>query len=425
MTPPPGTPQPPPPPDTGSRASLRPAVAPVGSGPQHGWLRSPLAWALLGLAAGVLAASAALLAGGGRSAAPAPTVAGAPLRPGPWGEVYRVDLVLEPPGHALDPARCPRTPPRWHFPGQDVVGVDRSLAGAGLPDATRAALLGSTTCGPGECVVVPDRQAVLSLTPGQRDRLEELLGASLANRSYWLPYILPDRQAALWFGDRGVRPETLELVRALSRRVGDSLRLAEVNTVCASLPTDDERRAFLRMLGRVPAVVLTVRVPEGGDVEALARYWERGRAPGTLRPLLSALARVPGGGTVDVAELLPHYARAHLDRYPQPGEDGRDCHYAALNFASATPVDAFPDDAAFARAYQSAFEVVPLAEATFGDVLLVTRGGASIHAVAYVADDVVFSKNGGLATSPWVLMRLRDVTDRYPGTVTALRRKPG
>ena len=36
-----------------------------------------------------------------------------------------------------------------------------------------------------------------------------------------------------------------------------------------------------------------------------------------------------------------------------------------------------------------------------------------VHAANYVADDVVFTKNGGFATQPWMLMHLDDMIDAY------------
>jgi hypothetical protein len=49
-----------------------------------------------------------------------------------------------------------------------------------------------------------------------------------------------------------------------------------------------------------------------------------------------------------------------------------------------------------------------------GDLLLLSaRNEAVVHAAVYVADDLVFTKNGESYTQPWILMRMADMIDTY------------
>ena len=49
-----------------------------------------------------------------------------------------------------------------------------------------------------------------------------------------------------------------------------------------------------------------------------------------------------------------------------------------------------------------------------GDLLILSGGdGVPIHAAAFVADDLYFTKNGVNLTQPWVLMRLADLLETY------------
>ena len=41
------------------------------------------------------------------------------------------------------------------------------------------------------------------------------------------------------------------------------------------------------------------------------------------------------------------------------------------------------------------------------------RQRTAIHAAAYVADDMVFTKNGESCTQPWILMHMQDMIDTY------------
>ena len=36
-----------------------------------------------------------------------------------------------------------------------------------------------------------------------------------------------------------------------------------------------------------------------------------------------------------------------------------------------------------------------------------------MHAAVYIADDIVFTKNGFHCTQPWILMHLKDMVETY------------
>jgi hypothetical protein len=47
--------------------------------------------------------------------------------------------------------------------------------------------------------------------------------------------------------------------------------------------------------------------------------------------------------------------------------------------------------------------------------LVLNKDGNAIHSVVYLADDIVFTKNGNNYAQPWMLMRLKDVLSDYSG----------
>nr|QMS48049.1 hypothetical protein WG33_0248 [uncultured bacterium] len=52
---------------------------------------------------------------------------------------------------------------------------------------------------------------------------------------------------------------------------------------------------------------------------------------------------------------------------------------------------------------------------TFGDVLMLVKpGGDIIHSCVFIADNIVFTKNGANPSAPWILMTLDDVVAFYP-----------
>ena len=50
----------------------------------------------------------------------------------------------------------------------------------------------------------------------------------------------------------------------------------------------------------------------------------------------------------------------------------------------------------------------------YGDMIVFNSGGRAIHGCIYIAEDIVFTKNGASHYQPWTLMHLNDVLATYP-----------
>jgi hypothetical protein len=136
-----------------------------------------------------------------------------------------------------------------------------------------------------------------------------------------------------------------------------------------------------------------------------------------MQPLLEALAKVPGGGSVTIAYLLPPFARLRLYTYPNPATDPaatrENCFWTAMNFFNENPDPQFLNLENTRRVLEMDYlqtEKLPV----YGDlIVLVDATGTPIHMCVYLADDVVFTKNGVDYMQPWVLMRIRDMKQFY------------
>jgi hypothetical protein len=51
-----------------------------------------------------------------------------------------------------------------------------------------------------------------------------------------------------------------------------------------------------------------------------------------------------------------------------------------------------------------------------GDLVVFAAGGEIFHTAVYLADDVVFTKNGPRASRPWMLLPLEAMKAFYPRT---------
>ena len=61
------------------------------------------------------------------------------------------------------------------------------------------------------------------------------------------------------------------------------------------------------------------------------------------------------------------------------------------------------------------FESAKFPSLQFGDIILFGKSEHEIlHAAVFIADDIVFTKNGSLESRPWMLMHLDQMKEYYP-----------
>ena len=136
---------------------------------------------------------------------------------------------------------------------------------------------------------------------------------------------------------------------------------------------------------------------------------------------MKSLPKVKGGFPIGIAHLLTPFARERLYTYPFPfikPDVVRDCHWTSFNFFNNVPDDSLGDSERVRKILATDFYPVPGAP-RFGDVMLFIRpDGQAVHSCVYIADDIVFTKNGYSYANPWILMQLSDLKAFYPSEET-------
>lgn len=339
-------------------------------------------------------------------------------QPGPWGELEYVRINIEPPDDFVRVDENNEVQTRWFFANRTRAQVESIFDGCALP-ATVWTALGDQSCWrdePGGVLVVPPDDAVAALPATARAHLYGLLASDKRNDLQALPFVY--RQGGLedWLGGSGLGSNTLALVRQLVYVRGTALCFSDLPLLNVRVPNPEERHHVIKTLSRTSTLLMKVRVRPDSDVAALTAYWARGWHVKDVGPLLESLTRVPGSITVDAAHLLPPFARQRINSYPpplRPGEPPPDCYWTAFNFFNDTPDDRYFDDAIWRKELQELYQRVETP--TFGDLLFLVRpDGVPIHAAVFIADDVVFTKNGANPRQPWKLMKLEDMLARYP-----------
>jgi hypothetical protein len=344
---------------------------------------------------------------------PARTLVG---KPGPWGQFRFVRIGIEPPPEHLD-AEQDFGRARWFFGGLAPAEVQMFLRSL-RPEAEvlRALIEDSAWAATPEGTwVAPTDQALLDLDPDTRSRIYGALSPFSQNSQRHPVPLRPDSVAER-MATSGLPADSLALVRRLMYPAGAWVFFADAPFVLGRLPRLEQRRRFIAMLARNSTYLVTLSVDDRSDVDSVARYWSPGGRLGDAAPLLRSLTRVPGGSELDLAHLLPPMARRRIFTYAHPPPGGvvdlRNCFWTAMNFWNEQPEDRFTDAQEMMTVLRADYQRV--VDPSYGDVLvLMDRNGAPFHAASYLADELVFTKNGHTQFHPWMYATVDELRELY------------
>lgn len=339
--------------------------------------------------------------------------------PGPWGDLEYVRIDIEPPD-AFVPAEeisFPQT--HWRFANMSPEQVTAFFQSCDLSPAQLAELANPQlrATDRSSVVVFPSDELILGLRQTARTQIYSVLATNQENDFHCWPFTYRRDGVEEWFQHSGLSDATLALTRSLLYPRGATLCFSDLPQVFARTPTVEERRRLLKTLSRHATLIMKLRVTPNTDIAALTQYWARGGRAKDVAPLLESLTKVPGGITVDVAHLIPPFARKRLNTFPEPPADPAtrlpDCFWSAFNFFNDPPEERYYDDALWRAELERDYDVVD--HPVLGDLIFLLRpDGSPLHAAVHIADDVVFTKNGGHHRQPWVLMKWADLVARYP-----------
>lgn len=341
-------------------------------------------------------------------------------KPGPWGEIQYVRINIEMPDHFVTAHQIVQDETRWFFRGHTEDEVRNLFRHAMLtPLQLRSVLDGARWERPTNAVVViPSRELVLELSPQSRAYIYSVLSGFPENFTQAFPYSFRGNGLSDWMANSGLSAANEKLVRQLFYRRGSSILFSDLPEVLPQLSSVAERIRLVKTLTRRSTVLMSLHVRPGADVTPLVNYWGKAGRAKDLQPLLQSLAQLPDGGDLDIAHLLPPFARKRLYTYPQPadtrGSSMPDCHYTSLNFFNDPVSINYGGFDEFRKTVDSDYHRVE-GKPSYGDIFLFVRDGKEVlHSAVYVADDTLFTKNGGSPREPWVLMTLEDLKSVYP-----------
>lgn len=338
------------------------------------------------------------------------------IRTGAWGDLQEWDILLEQPAEYVGFEKTTTKGPFWYFGSLTPQAVRGILDSSGCTEEQSLNLLSSRVDGTGSMVVLkPDDKTLLSLSPETRSKLYLALAANPSNRLQYQPFFVADGDVEkAFYRISGAFDSVIPMIKGLVYKRNGFTYFSDPEIILRNLPSDELRMDFLQALTAQNVVLLQVLVRPKSDIDKPLYYWAPSMPGVTLKdvaPLLKAMRREPHGGAVSVIHFLPPLAREKLfTSYVPPNQERSvipDCHWTALNFFSEKPDPRMSDNAYASRYIQEHYYQVA-SPSLPGDLVLVMNGaGGVLHSSVYIADDIVFTKNGINYAQPWVLMRIK------------------
>jgi len=340
---------------------------------------------------------------------------------GPWGRISYYYFYLEAPDYVVEKFPLPSTTTRWVFNVDEFDRAGTLLKKAGMSDEALERLLAPKRVVKDEhdAYIFPSSSDVQNLTPDGRSLIYTELARNPANVFQYSPVFFLTDSVEEWAQDSGLQPAVVSMISRLSYKAGNALVFSDIPLLLSQAESVSAARFIMRKLTRVRTLMAQLELGEKDSIPDLLNYWSTGLGlrQKELEPLMKAIVHTQGLSHLDMLHLVPPLPRKLLYTYPDVSyaSEGRlpDCHWTSLNFYNLRPQSFLLDTRLATSLVKQDFDKVE-PPYRYGDVLMfITPDGRAIHSATYLADDILFTKNGSNLLTPWLLMRLPDLSKLY------------
>lgn len=365
---------------------------------------------------------------------PAPSSSGQ-CRPGPWGKLIYHEAYLEASADLISYYPLPSTTPCWTIDEPSYNEFVTLLESTSIPATDRNAFLaeGRAVKINGNVCLFPSSKVVVALSHADRQKIYYFLGKRKENEYIANPVFFGRTGAEKWMRGTTLSPKIQDLIRKLAWQRGKATVFSDIEILLGSAESNEEAQEIFRTCTRTRTLMLQLVIEKDTAVQEVRNYWVKGQNKKRILPFLDSMrgAAIDSPIYCDICHLFTPYVRQLFYTYPDMSlaKNGRfpDCHWTSLNFFNYAPRDYYLNTKLAADAVLRDYTKITQPY-EFGDVLMfLSKDGVATHSCVYVADDIVFTKNGENVVSPWLLTRLEEVQDiyQYDDTVSiqAFRKK--
>jgi len=354
------------------------------------------------------------------------------LKSGPWGNLEMVPISIAPPKELLRvQGTTDTTNIAWNFEGYSREQVGTLLESLGIADRQREQMMDGAHLRPttGGMEMSPSPEFVFSLSSKARLGIYQVLALSSQNSA--IQFAVPLAVADTLFEKYGVSKEAVALFKSVSCAYRNHLVCYCLPFVMQKIPAYEARVALYKAIACNQTMLVRMHVTADSDINALNDYWGKACWSTDVKAFLESLSYVKDGTWLDVIELLPPLPTALLYTYPVPQDRSKpdaiepDCHWTSMNFFRDVPDNHLKESPIMAEKLKTDFFPVG-SDPRYGDILLlVTPDNKAIHSAVFLADNIVYTKNGTGALNPWMLSTIDDLVDLYsfglpPGKIVRL-----
>lgn len=260
-------------------------------------------------------------------------------------------------------------------------------------------------------------EIIFGLKPSAREKIYTVLAQSPANPAHSMPFRFSPELFDGLMASSDLTPVEVQKVKNLTWSNDGAICFSDLYLLKNAMPAPQFKN-LIETIYSVPALLMRVRIYPDTDVKELLSYWGKGGRASQIKPLLDSLTRLTNSSRLNVEYFLPPFARLRLNTFPNPATDPmairQDCFWSAMNFFNESPDPQYYDQQSTIRALRENYYLTREKPA-FGDrIMLKDKNDMALHMCVYVADGVVFTKNGADFKAPWVLMKLSDMLALYP-----------
>lgn len=339
---------------------------------------------------------------------------------GPWGtlEYYKVRLSCPPQYLSLVPVPSAQT--EWIFPYETEEELLQALAEDGMSFEEIAYLLKDRHLIITEefMRIFPSPEVITGMPAALRSKFYRILARFPQNTFHHRPAFLNTANVSLYFKDSDLSVTILQKIALLAypSPSGHGFFLSDIPYLLKEADGSEAERRILNALLRVPALMVRLNLSKVESVEGVSNYWKSRFRNKQIAPLFDSIMANPHIQRIDIGHLLPPTARQNLNSFPGMGEglsgSSPDWFWTCYNFFRFTPVNVYANlegrDELLAKEFSRG-----TAPYEFGDMLLLKSQGRTIHGCIYIAEDIVYTKNGAGLLVPTILMKLQDMVSYH------------
>lgn len=342
-------------------------------------------------------------------------------KPGPWGELEYFTVYLEATMEMLKSMDISSFETRWRFVGMTVDDVTKLFKSVELPVPIRTELSDTKkwTVEDGTVTVLPSQATIVGLPVEARATIYRTLARWPDNEFHHEPELVGGKDVRDWLRRANLREEIVSTIEKTVYKRGKNLVFGDTPLVLRLAQTDEERLVIRKALSRTPALAVKLVIHTDTDINKLVEYWSGKRRTRDIAPFLESVVLNPRVDRLDLIHILPPTIRKILYTYPGQSFSRTgylpDCHWSSLNFRNYETLDRLADPMYATSYVLENYTRISGGAYRYGDVLFLMDGksGNAIHSCVYLADDIVFTKNGRSPMQPWILSKLDDVVSYY------------